>query len=125
MNRSRRHQGFARVRTTTQARPPAPAERRRADDTDRRLIIDHQGNQRAPYRHAAYEVLGAVDRVDDPAARAPSGIAHLLTMHRIAWPSPAEGTADGPFGRSVGIGDRSEVRFGGDMQVERFEAARG
>src|SRR4029450_8401587 len=44
-------------------------------------------------------------------------------LARLAWSSPTERTTDGLLSRRVGVGNRRQVRFGGDMQIERFEAA--
>src|SRR4029450_458771 len=44
-------------------------------------------------------------------------------LARLAWSSPTERTTDGLLSRRVGVGNRRQVRFGGDRQIERFEAA--
>ena len=49
-----------------QRRPSAGAD----DQPDDHLVALHERDERGPHRHAADEVLRAVDRVDDPAARA-------------------------------------------------------
>ena len=58
-----------------QAPLPVEAHQRRCscgrgDDAEHDLVVDGQRDQGRPDRHAAHEVLGAVDRVDDPAALA-------------------------------------------------------
>ena len=67
-----RGQRLAGPRAAALRRPPASAEGRRRDDAGDDLVLDHQADERRPDRNAADEVLGAVDRVDDPAARAPA-----------------------------------------------------
>ncbi|MPM49152.1 hypothetical protein SDC9_95880 [bioreactor metagenome] len=66
--------------------PPPPAEGRGTDHSGDHLGALHQRDQRGPHRHAADVVLGAVDRVDDPAPARPPGVRALLTVHRVVGP---------------------------------------
>ena len=64
------------------------------DHPDDRHAVVQQCDQRRPHRHAADEVLGAVDRVDHPLPPAESrGAAELLTQHRIIGPLLRQGVA--------------------------------
>ena len=56
-----------RPRAATAPRLPALAERRRAHDAGLELAVALDREQRPEQRHAAHEVVGAVDRVDVPA----------------------------------------------------------
>src|SRR5262249_18979126 len=99
--------------------------RGRGDPADRDLVAVHQPDQGGPHRDPADEVLGRVDRVDDPAARARTDPAELLTQYGITWPGPAQDVAQRLLGGAVGVGHRRQVRFGLHPQVERAEPARG
>ena len=55
-----------RERTLARPGPPAPVHGRCGDYPDHGHVIAKQRDQRGPYRHPADEVLGSVDRVDDP-----------------------------------------------------------
>lgn len=109
--------------------PPAAVERRSRDDADHRAVAAlaalHQRDQRRPDRHPADVVLGAVDRVDDPAARSRALAAELLAEHRVPWPGPLELAADELFGGLVRLAHRRHVRFGLDLEVECLEALHG
>ena len=74
------------------------------------LVVDHQRDQGGPDRHAADEVLGAVDRVDHPAPRTPAGVLHLLAVHRVPRPGPAERAPQRLLDGGVGVGDRASGR---------------
>ena len=93
-----------------------------ADDD---LVVDHQRDQGRPHRHAADEVLGAVDRVDHPAPLAVAGRALLLAEHGVARPGPGQGAADALLDRLVGVGHRGQVGLVHHVQVQRLEPARG
>ena len=78
-------------RTAHQVRPSAGAEH----DPDAHLAVLLEREQRRPHRDAAHVVLGAVDRVDDPApARQRPSTPELLAQDRVAGPRPAEPVAD-------------------------------
>ena len=65
------------------AGPPTALQRGRAHHTDDRNAVVEQRDQGRPHRHAADEVLGAVDRVDHPLpARENRCAAELFAEHR-------------------------------------------
>ena len=69
------------------AGPPAPLQRGRAHHADDRDAVVQQRDQRRPHRHAADEVLGAVDRVDHPLPAGENRCAtELFAEYRIVWP---------------------------------------
>src|SRR5262249_44739653 len=76
-----------------------------------------------PYRHATDIVLGAVDRIDHPAALAGSGPAELLAEHRVTRPGPANDVPQGLLDGEVGVTHRGQVRLRLDSQVQRPEPA--
>src|SRR6266568_5090742 len=99
--------------TGAPGRPPAPAECRRGGQTDHQAAVALQGDQRGEHRDAADVVLGAVDRVDDPArgclgAVAP-GDAELLAKDRVVGPLLADALAQQLLGGPVRLGDRGQV----------------
>src|SRR5207342_3818811 len=98
----------ARVGARTLGGPPALAQCRRADDADHRLALIDEGDQGGPDRDAADKVLGAVDRVDDPAAGTVARTAEFLAQDGVAGTGPGKLAANGLFSGLVGIGDRGE-----------------
>jgi len=101
------------------------AEGGRGDHPDHDVATDHQPDQRGPDRHAPDEVLGAVDRIQDPAPLSHARPAGLLAEHRVARPGPAQHVPQLLLGSQVGIGDRGKVGLGFDPQVQRPEPAHG
>lgn len=87
-------------------RVPAAGQRRGGDDPEHRLVVDKQRDQRGPHRHAAHEVLGPVDRVDDPAARGVPVHAELLAEHGVLRAVLGQLREDQLLGAAVGVGDR-------------------
>ena len=73
----------------------------------------------------ADEVLGPVDRVDDPAALAGAGPAELLAEHRVPRTGPAEHVPQRLLDREVSVADGGQVRLGVHPQVHRPEPAHG
>ena len=63
-------QGPAGPRALAAGGPPAAAESRGRDHADDDVGSVDEGDERGPDGHAAYVVLGAVDRVEDPAPAA-------------------------------------------------------
>jgi hypothetical protein len=98
-------------------------ERGRGADADAHHAVLLQREQRRPPGHAADVVLRAVDRVDDPAARAAPLGAELLPEDGVAGARGGEPLADELLGGLVGLGDRREVRLRLDAQVVGPEAA--
>ena len=105
--------------------PPATLELRGGDHAEHHLVVDDEGDERGPDRHAADEVLGAVDRVDDPASLAVPGRALLLAGDRVAGAHPRQRAPDALLDRLVGVGDRGEVGLAHHVQVERLEPGGG
>src|SRR6266498_2651567 len=108
---------------TPSAKAPAPLA------ADQRAAVALQGDQRGEHRDAADVVLGAVDRVDDPArgclgAVAP-GDAELLAKDRVVGPLLADALAQQLLGGPVRLGDRGQVRLGLDHQIGGAEAFQG
>ena len=105
-------------RATTASCPPPRAERRRRDHPERELAVDFEREQRRPHRQAAGVPLGAVDRIDDPAARrADARLALLLTEHGVVGSGARELGPDHGLDRAVGFGDGREVGLGLDHEV--------
>ena len=75
-----------------------------------------------PDRHAADEVLGAVDRVDHPLPVARPGRrrrhAELLAEHAVARAGAGQRRAERLLHRGVRVGDRGQVGLRLDVQVE-------
>jgi len=116
-HRRRVHQRLAGVRATIRARPPAPAQQGSADDAYFDPVLDHQCDQRGPGRYATDEVGGAVDRVDDPAARAPAGVLALFAVDGVAGTAPRQGATDRLLDGGVGIRHLGQVGLALDAQV--------
>ena len=116
-----REQRLAGERAATLARPPPTPDGRCRDDTRDHVVLDHQRDERRPDRDSADEVLGAVDRVDHPAARSPAGRALLLAVERVARTGSAERAAHGLLDGLVGVGDRGQVGLVDDVQVLSLE----
>ncbi len=117
-------QAAAGPRSAARRGPPAPAEGRGGHHADHDLRAVHQPDERRPHRYAADVVLGAVDRVDDPAPWPAAPPARLLAEHRVPGPRPAQHVAQRLFGGPVGVGYRRQVGLGLDPQVKRTETAR-
>ncbi|SKX66792.1 Uncharacterised protein [Mycobacteroides abscessus subsp. abscessus] len=110
-------------RTVTGGGPPTAAQRRRRHDADHRHAVDQQSDQRGPDRDAAHEVLGAVDGVDDPLPTGQDRVtAELFAEDLVVGEDGREAFADHLLAREVGVGDRGEVGFGVDLEVDRAEA---
>src|SRR5690606_35113775 len=75
-----------------------------------------------PDGNTADVVGGRVDRVDDPAARAPACRTHLLTDDGVPRPGALERTPDGLLGGLVGVGYHRRVVLDADLQVTGAEA---
>ena len=96
-----------------QRRPRAGAD----DHADHGHTVIDQRDEGRPHRHPAHEVLGAVDRVDHPAAGAVAGRVELLALDGVARPGPLELGPDVLLGGAVGVGHRREVRLALDDEV--------
>ena len=93
-------------------------QRRRADDPDLGYTIDQQGDQACPYRYAAHEILGSVDRVDDPLPPGQSGCpTEFLAEDAVVRTDPGKSLPQACFDRMIGVANRRQVRFGLDLQV--------
>ena len=113
-------------RAQSAAGPPPPSQRGRAHHADGRDAIFEERNQTGPHRNSAHEVLGAVDRVDHPLAALEDRRSTLfLAEDRVPGPLASQDRPDGFFDRLVGVGDRGEVGFGVDAQIEGAEAVEG
>ena len=113
-------------------RPPAATEGRGRHDADDHVRAVDEGDQGGPDGYAAYVVLGAVDRVEDPAATGVGGaLGQSLVSPKLLADDPVVGSgrpevrAQQLLGRTVGIADRGEVRLGLDDEVERLEPVEG
>ena len=71
--------------------------------------------------HAAQEVRGAVDRVDDPLPGRVALGAELLAEDAVARAGLGEPVADGAFDREIGLGDRRAVGFRLHVEVDGAE----
>ena len=102
----------------THGGPPATLESGRCDQAeDGGVVLVEQTDEGRPDRDAAYEVVGAVDRVDDPASWAAPGRPLLLADDGVARSRPSELTADELLRSAVGVGDESQVGLGLDDEV--------
>ena len=102
---------------TADGRPPPSAEGRCGHETKHRTAGVDQPDQGRPDRDAAHEVVGAVDGVDDPLARAVTRRLDLLADDGVARAGALELRPDQLLGVAVGVADQSEVRLGLDVQV--------
>ena len=113
---------LAEPRSATEETDSPTLQRRRTHDADRRDAVFEQRDQTGPHRHPAHEVLGAVDWVDDPLSSGESGgSAELLAYDAVVRPFASEHFTQVGFDRPIGVGYRSQIRFGVDAQVERAE----
>src|SRR3954464_1163043 len=81
------------------ARPPPTSERGGADDADDGGAVDEQGDQRAPHRNSADEVLRAVDRIEHPLPTTESGCAtEFFAENRIVGSMRGDRRAQQLFG---------------------------
>ena len=101
--------------------PPAPSERRRRDDRHVDQSFAFQRQQCSPNRDAANVVSRPVDRVDDPARLGPV-VAEFLAEDALPWALTRDELANCLLGSAIGLGDRGQVRFRLDAEVERTEA---
>jgi len=106
-----------RPRAVVAGRPPSPSERGCGHDSEGDRGVDPQREEGRPHRYAADEVLGAVDRVDDPGAAGVAGGAGLLADDRVVRSFRAERASYRVLDRAVGVGDGGEVRLGLDEEV--------
>ena len=98
-----RPEGVDRPRSPAPPRVPALAERRRADMTPTlELAVALDGEQRPEQRHAAHEVVGAVDRVDVPADPAGAGLGAVLLADEAVVGVGAQRSARGSAARWPG-----------------------
>src|SRR6266542_4950121 len=114
--------------TTLFRSPPARPERLAADgivnDARRHLPVLLERDQHGPDGDVPDEVLGAVDRVDDPPARRRSLLPELLTEKARVRKGPREDRADGLLGLAVGLGHGCPVRLDGDLEAAAVVAER-
>jgi hypothetical protein len=97
---------------------PAATERRRAHHADLELALGLDGQQRSEQRHAAHEVVGAIDRVDIPACvRLPALRPVLLADHAVFRMDRGDPLAEPAFDGPVHLGDERAVRLGLDHHV--------
>ena len=101
--------------------PPAPAEGRRGHEAEHGHVVVDERDQGRPGGHPADEVVGAVDRVDDPAPGAVAGGLELLALDGVAGPGALELDPDQLLGRLVGVADQREVGLGLHDEVVRPE----
>src|SRR6185369_8930256 len=76
-----------------------------------------EADQRGPDRHVADEVLGAVDRIDDPAVLLVADGAELLAEEPVRRKRAAEHLADRLLGTLVSLGHRRGVRLQRDVEA--------
>ncbi len=107
-------------------RPVPPlAHRRRADHADHGLAVDDQGEQCGPHRHAAHEVLGPVDGVDQPGRHPglqPAPL--LLPRHGVGGEGGGQPVARERLDLEVGLGDRAAVGLRARVHPAREPAQR-
>ena len=110
-------------RLRAHAPPPRHAHQRSssagADMTDGlELAVALDREQRPEQRHAADEVVGAVDRVDVPADGRVAGLgAVLLADEAVVRERVGDPLADAPLDRRVGLGHERPVGLGLDLEV--------
>lgn len=99
----------AHVRTAVAQREPAGVQVRGRHHADDDAVAVLQADQRGPHRHAAHEVLRAVDRVDDPAPAGGVLLAELLAVDRVVGALGGQNVTDGALRGAVGVADRRMV----------------
>ena len=104
------------------------AERRVVHEPEPQHAVLQVADRHAPARHAAYERLGAVDRIDDPhpvRVGQPAG-AGLLAEERVAGKLFRDASREQQLDLHVGLGDHVLRAFGSDSQlIEPGEVGRG
>ena len=116
-----RHARASRSRTPCPPLRPPAARSAGADTTPTWTTPPRlERDQRRPDRDAARVVPGAVDRVDDPAARAGAGGALLLAEDRIVGALVGEQPSELGLDGAIGLGHRGEVglRLDGEAGAE-------
>ena len=87
------------------------------DDAHGDLPVLLQRDQRGPDGNATDEVLGAIDRIDDPADVASSSAAELFAKHAVVGERAPEKLHDRPLGLAIGLGHRGVVRLQHDLEA--------
>src|SRR5664280_1201921 len=75
----------AHPRSMADRSPPAATQGGCARNTECEITIESERNLGGPCRFTFDEVLGAVDRIDDPASRWVSRLAALLAHEAVQW----------------------------------------
>ena len=118
-------------RNDVYAPSPAPAHHRRpsagrADDADDGHAVVEQRDQRRPDGDAPDEVLGAVDRIQHPLPTLENrGATELFAEHGVTGPMCRQEVAKQLLGGFVGIGDRGQIGFRLDVEVQCAEPVQG
>src|SRR5439155_9609124 len=110
-NRRDAHALAVEPRAAATPRAQQVAGDRVVDDADGDLARVLEPDQRGPDGHVADEVLGAVDRVDDPASPLIAHRAELLAEEPVLGKRAAEHLADDLLGALVGLRHRRRVRL--------------
>ena len=93
-------------------------QRRSGDDGGLQLAVVLHREQRSEERHAADEVVGAVDRVDVPAGRGVSRLgAVLLADEPVVGPLRVDPASNRAFDRLIGFGHERPVRLRRDPEI--------
>src|SRR3990172_444683 len=99
------------------ARPEELARHRIVDHARRHLPVLLEGDQHGPDGDVPDEVLGPVDRVDDPAPRGRALLAELLAEEAAAGRGAREDGADRLLRLLVRLGDRGLVGLDRDLEA--------
>ena len=86
------------------------------------MAVVNERDQRGPDRDSADEVVGPVDRVDDPASGAVAGGVELLTLDRVQGTGAFELVANDFLRCLVGVTDQREIGLGLDHEILGPEA---
>ena len=105
--------------------PPAARQRGGGHHPHHRIVAVEQCDERRPHRHAADEVLGAVDRIEHPAARARALLRRTPRRTPRRRRARRQRRADRLLDRAVGVGDRRQVGLGLHDQIGGTEAGAG
>ena len=108
------------------AGPPPTIQGGCTHHPDDRDAVVQQRNQAGPQWNSTHKVLGAVDRIDHPLPALEYRRSTLFFAEdRIAGPLARQYRTDIGLDRLIGVGDRGEVGFGVDAQIQCAESGHG